>query len=432
MSATPLGLPVDQTSHARLAADGLTLARLDPADGAAYEAWIRAENRGFLQPDPTPEVIEHRRGYLGDDRIMGVWDSSLPHPQVPVATTISWIADLTLPGGGAAPTWAISGVTVAPTHRRRGIARALLEAELRTAVELGLPLAMLTVSESTIYGRFGFSPSVLARNLSIDRRRAHWTGPVAPGRVHLVSAEQLRSDGHPIVERVRAATPGQVHYAATSILWDRQLGLPVGDDNAKNLRFARYDDADGTPAGFAIYRFVEDPADFTQHELRLQTLVAATPDAYAGLWRFLLEMDLVATITADLRPVDEPLRWMIADFRAVRSSETDHLWTRILDVKASLEARTYAAPGRIVLRVEDPLDFAAGTWALEVDDAGSATVTATADTPDVDLTVNALSSLHVGGVSARVLEAAGALTGDVARLDAMFRSPVAPYTSIWF
>ncbi|MGA8987048.1 GNAT family N-acetyltransferase [Aeromicrobium sp.] len=431
MSPTPLNLPIDEISCVRLADDGLTLATIDPTDHEAYDAWFRAETRGFLGPDPTPAQVEQRRGYLQDDRLVGVWDDGIPHPATPVATTISWIADLTLPGG-VAPAWAISGVTVAPTHRRRGIARALLEAELRTAVALGLPLAMLTVSESTIYARFGFAPAVMGRDLRIDTRRARWTGPVAPGRVHLVTAHQLRDDGHPIVERVRLSTPGQVSYPATGILWHRQLGLPVGDDSAKNLRFARYDGVDGTPEGFVVYRVVENESDFARSEATVTALVAATNDAYAALWRFILELDLVSTVTAHLRPVDEPLRWMIADFRAVRSSETDHLWTRILDVKASLEARTYAAPGRIVLRVDDPLGFATGTWAMEVENSGAATVSSTDDAPDTELTVNALSAIHVGGVSARALEAAGALTGAAARLDAMFRSPIEPCTSIWF
>ncbi len=433
MSVSPVSLPVDETSRAKLAADGLTMARLDASDHAAYEAWFRAEARGFMGPSPSTELIDQRRGYLsGDDRIIGVWDRSVADPATPVATAVSWIADLTVPGGSSVPTWAISGVSVAPTHRRRGIARALLESELRTAVALDLPVAMLTVSEATIYGRFGFAPAAMARDLTIDARRARWTGPEAPGRVHFVTAEQLRVSGHSIVERERAMTAGQVHYAATSVLWDRQLGLMVGDDNAKNLRFVRYDDVDGTPHGFAIYQVVPDETDFTHHNLKLHTLVSTSPDAYAGLWRFLLEMDLVATITAQLRPVDEPLRWMVADFRAIRVSENDHLWTRVLDVRRALASRTYRVPGRLVVAVTDELGFADGTWAIEVDALGSAQVTAVDEPAESVMSVNALSAMYLGGVSSRPLAAAGLLSGDAGRVDAMFRSPAAPYLSIWF
>lgn len=422
---------IDSISHDRLAADGLRLARLDASDAEAYASWFRAESRGFMSPTIADDRIEQRRGYLKpDELIRGVWDDTSIDPASPVGTIGSWVADLTLPGETAVPAWAISAVTVAPTHRRRGIARAMIEMELRDAVAAGVPIAMLTVSESTIYGRFGFAPAALARDLVIDTRRAAWTGPTPSGRVQFVTAEQVQRDGLEIVERVRLRTPGQMQY--DGVFWDRQLGLMIGDDNAKNLRFVRHDDADGRPQGFAVYSVKEDEVDFARHTLVLDTLVAATPEAYAGLWRFLLEMDLVSTITAHLRPVDEPLHWLVADYRAVRSTEIDHLWTRILDVPAALTARTYGSPGRLVLEVDDPMGFAAGTWALDVDAEGRAACTPTDEAPDVVLSVGALSALHLGGASAHGLATAGVVRGDVVRLDTMFRSPVAPYLSIWF
>lgn len=423
-------LPIDEVSRARLAEQGLTFRTVDVTDAADHAAWFHAETRGFLGPRDADDVVEARRRGIDGKRLVGVYDPTAADPSSPVATTICWPADLTLPGRRALPAWAISGVTVAPTHRRRGIARALLSAELRTAAALGLPVAVLTVSEATIYRRFGFGPGALARDVTVATRRARWIGPEPAGRVHFVSPEQLRDDGLRIVERVRLETPGQISYAGH--LWTRQLGLAAGDDNAKHLRCLRYDDADGTPQGFAVYQLEEDKTDFAQHTLVLRALVGATTDAYAGLWRHLLEMDLVATISAHLRPVDEPLRWMIDDFRAVRVSEFDHLWVRVLDVPATLTARTYAHAGRVVLTVDDPEGFAAGTWALDVDAAGVATVTATDATSDVTVSVDALGSLLLGGVTARTLRAAGRLTGAAARVDELFGCPVQPYLSIWF
>lgn len=432
MTSSHLDLPIDETSRARLAEQGLDLRLVDTSDPADHAAWSDAVTRGFLGPAAPPEQTEARRAHLQDDRLVGVYDQTSAVPTQPVASTHCWPAELTLPGDRAVTAWAISGVTVSQTHRRRGIARALIEAELRTTAALGLPIAMLTVSESTIYARFGFSPAALARNLTISTRRVRWTGPEPTGRVHHVTPEQLRETGHPVVERVRATLPGEVGYPAHSHLWLRQIGLGIGDDNAKNLRLVRYDDADGTPQGFAVYQLVEDEADFSNHTLKLHTLVAATTDAYAGLWRFVLEMDLVSTVTAHLRPVDEPLRWMIDDFRAVHVDELDHLWVRVLDAPAALAARTYRAAGRVVLRVDDPLGFAAGTFSLDVDASGQATVTATDDAPDATVSVGALGSLLLGGVSARTLAAAGSVSGDAERLDEMFRSPVEPFLSTWF
>lgn len=424
-------LPIDEISRARLAAGGLRLDVLDLDDAAAYEAWFRAENRGFHGAEPTAEHIAWRRTFPHDtDRATGVWDDTVANPAEPVATTLCWPADLTVPGHRSVPAWAVSGVTVAPTHRRRGIARALMEAELRTASARGLPVAMLTVSESSLYARYGYAPAALARDVTVQTRRVRWNVPAPAGRVHFVTAEQLREDGATIVERARLQTPGQISYSG--VLWDRQLGFSPNDQNAKALRFIRHDDADGTPQGFAVYRLVENADDFTEHELVLQTLVTTTTDAYVGLWRFLVEMDLVSTISAHLRPVDEPLRWMIDDFRAVRIRELDHLWVRILDVPAALAARTYARSGRIVIEVTDPLGFADGTWLLDVADSGGATVTPSTEPADVTATVNALGSLYLGGANLRHLVATGSVTGDAERLDGLFRAPVEPYLSIWF
>ena len=423
-------LPVDATSRERLAADGLRLELLDNSDKQAYAAWSRAESRGFHQGLQTEEAIEQRRGYVAARRTTGVWDDSLPVPEEPVATTEVWPADLTVPGGRAVPSWAISGVTVAPTHRRRGVARALLEAELRTAQAYGAPIATLTVSESTIYGRFGFGPAALARDLTIDTRRTQWTGPRPGGRVHFVSGQQLLDDGLALVERVRLETPGQIAY--DGLLWDRQLGLMVDDEDAKKQRFVRYDDAAGHLQGFASYKLAENPDDFTQHRLDLLHLVTATDDAYAALWRFVLELDLVSEVKAHLRPVDEPVRWMVSDFRAVKVAELDHLWIRILDVPAALQARSYASPGRLVLGVTDPFGACEGSWALEVDASGEGTVTATDEPAEVSMDAAGLATVYLGGVSPLMLAAAGRMSGNAAQLEAMFRSPVAPFLSIWF
>ncbi len=432
MTAPHLSLPVDETSRVGLEAEGLVFRVVDTSDSADHMAWSDAVTRGFLGAVAPATETEARRAYVQDDRLVGVYDPSAALHAEPVATTHCWPAELTLPGGRPVTAWAVSGVTVAQTHRRRGIARALMEAELRTASALGLPLAMLTVSESTIYGRFGYSPAALARDLTISTRRVRWTGPGRTGRIHHVTGEQLRHEGHAIVERVRATTPGEVSYSGTGHLWLRQIGLGVNDENAKNLKIVRHDDAEGVAQGFAVYQLVENPADFTDHELKVHQLVAATTDAYASLWRFLLEMDLVSKVTAHLRPVDEPLRWMIDDFRAVHVDECDHLWIRVLDVPTVLEARTFGVADRLVLRIDDALGHAAGTWLLDTDTSGRATVTPTDEPVEATLSVNALGSLLLGTVPAATLVAAGSVQGDATRLDDLFRSTVQPFCSTWF
>jgi predicted acetyltransferase len=432
-------LPIDAESADRLSDQGLRLELVDTSDAAAFSAWLQAENRGFHLPRAAARAIDEQL-QTGYRRTTGVWDATAADAAGPVATIACWPTPLTVPGERTVPSWAISAVTVAPTHRRRGIARQLIEAELRTAKALGIPVAILTVSEATIYSRYGFAPTATVTDLTIDTRRVTWTGPTASGRLHLVPMEQLKTDGRELLERVRLRAPGEIQL--DEYLWQRLLGLVADDDDeAKHLRAVRYDDAEGRPQGFAIYR-IKDGANFSSHVLEVKYLVAVTDDAHSGIWRYLLEMDLVATVTAPMQPIDDPIFWQISDVRGLSTTgHRDHLWARILDPKAALEGRSYAAPGRIVLDVSDPLGYADALILVEIDADGTAVVsTLDGEAPDdaaaIAITVNELGALFLGGVSARTLVRAGRITelrpGSADAVDRSFRSLVAPWLSVWF
>jgi len=424
-----------------LAAQGLDLSILDPTDLVSARRWLQSDARGFHDPARSDELLGVLEREIAIDRVTAVHDRSGADPDSPVATARSWEMGLSVPGGGTLPAWAISSITVAPTHRRRGIARALLPAELRTAQALGLPLAMLTVSEATIYGRFGFGPAAHQAHLRIDTTRARWTGPTPDGRVSFVTAASVFTDGPAIFERSRE--PGEVDRRP--IWWSHALGLVAEDPDSgkRTLRCVRYDDAAGRAQGFAVYS-VELGEEGYPARLDLADLVAATDDAYAALWHFVLDMDLVTEVSAPLRSVREPLAWQVLDRRAVRKAiERDHLWLRILDVPTTLTARTYSAPGTFRLTVTDDLGFADGDCLLTVDARGGGTahpLAADADAPadavHLTLAVADLGALYLGAGSAVDLARAGRLTTTApdaaARLDATFHAPNAPRLSTWF
>ncbi len=426
--------PIDATAASSLAANGLRFGLLESSD-ESFDPWFQAMTRGFHGPSYSVEDVDGRVEGMAHRRITAVWDDSQADAATPVGTASSWITDLTVPGHRAVPSWAISTVTVAPTHRRRGIARNLMEAELRTAAALGVPVAILTASEATIYTRFGFAPSALAADYKIDTTRAKWNGPTPGGRVQLVSSETARDGGaHAAIERARLQTPGQIFFDGH--LWERMFGIP-GRGDPKDFRVARYDDEDGAQQGVVIYKAIHTDEKLS---IYVQYLAAATDDAYAALWRYLLELDLVSEVTAALRSVDEPLKWQVTDARAVYEEHVgDHLWVRILDVKSALEARTYSAPAVLTLEISDDLGFAGGVYRLEVDATGEAAVSPVAEPvegPDLRLTVSDLSAIYLGGVSVNTLVRAGRVNAKTPAAamaaDAAFRSEVTPWLSIWF
>lgn len=432
-SIDPLTLPLDQTSADDLATSGLEYARVD-ADGDAFRPFQRAVARGFLGGESTDEEAENARRTLRTRRLTAVYDRDGVEPGVPVGTVDSWATELTTSPGHQTDLWAISAVTVAPTHRRRGIARAMLGGELRTAAAAGFALAGLTVTEATIYGRWGFSPATWASDVEIDTTRARWTGPAPAGRLDFVPRDGLADRIGAVHERVRRQRPGSV--PGWDGRWRGVAGVAPGDKQGEKVRGVVYRDTEGVERGIVVYTIAERD-DFSAHDLDVRALFAESPDAYAALWRFVLEHDLVGTVKAWLQAPVPPVQWMVADRRAITATLTDHQWLRILDVPRALASRAYAAPLRVSIRVTDPLGFADGAWHVDIDGKGEAVVepVADGDTADVELTVNALGSILLGGARVTELASAGIAAGEsgaLAAIDRSFAPSMTPLLDIWY
>jgi predicted acetyltransferase len=404
--------PVDETSRARLEQRGLRYGLVDTSDTAAFDEWLQNDIRGFHGPALTDEQLGWWREGLGYRRTTGVW-----HDDLLVGTTNSWPSPQTVPGGRTVESWGISSVTVAPTHRRRGIARGLLEGELRTAAALGIPVAMLTVSEATLYERYGFAPAAYRSDFTIDTRRSAWAGGDPDGTISLITLTEWEERINALHERVRLASPGSI--PVWPLRWRQISGTRDTDSSrAAKMRALQYTDESGEIRGLALYSVGGGDDDFTQHHLDLQYLSAETDDAYAALWRFVLEVDLVTEVRAWLRPVDEPLRWMVRDQRGIRQTVTDHQWVRILDVVAALEARGYEQDGRLELDITDDLGFASGRFTLDVVD-GTAIVTPGGG-GTAPVTVQQLSAAYLGAVP------------PVTPQLGLLRTARAPYLSVWY
>ncbi len=96
---------------------------------------------------------------------------------------------------------------------------------------------------------------------------------------------------------------------------------PVFTPGKKGARFftAVHDGADGRPDAFA--RYALDPAwpdGVPDPTLRVNRLQAVDAEAEAAMWTYLFGIDLVATVVAVDRPVDDPLRWRLPDPRRLR------------------------------------------------------------------------------------------------------------------
>lgn len=433
MTPSYLHAPVDLLSTQALTATGLRARLVDVGNEAEVSEWVRADFRGFHHGNPSQETVAEFRKDLAQVRTVGVYDPNAANGW-PVGTVASWVTDLTLPGGTRLASWAISSVTVAPTHRRRGMATALLEGELRTARAAGVPLAILTVSESVIYGRWGFGPATFATSWSVDTKRVRWVGGATPGTLSFTNPDEYANTANRVITKIMTERHGEIDTRVRPMA-QRRLFVPLsGDEYPERHRLVRYDSPTGEPEGFINY-MVEERPDYTQHRVTVEYLAATSDRALRALWRYVLELDLVSEVRVALRGVDEPVHALVSDVRGAKvTGVEDHLWVRILDVPAVLSARRYEADDTLVFEVTDEQEFTTGRYRLTVTE-GVSTVEATDAEADATLAVSTLGSLVLGHRWAHQLALAEkivAVPSVVDRIDRLFGTAVPPRLSTWF
>ena len=185
---------------------------------------------------------------------------------------------------------------------------------------------------------------------------------------------------------------------------------------------------DGEPAAYAIYRHHMDwEAGVSKGKVVVVEAIGAVPEAVAELWRFLLDIDWVATINASLLPLDHPLFFVLAEPRRMRYRLGDGLWVRILDVGAALSSRTYPEDGELVFDVRDAFcPWNEGRWRLAVGKAERTDAGA-----DLALDVATLGSAYLGGIRFAQLAQGGQVEelrpGAVERADGIFRHGLHPW-----
>ncbi len=184
--------------------------------------------------------------------------------------------------------------------------------------------------------------------------------------------------------------------------------------------------------GFVVYG-VRRGGHGEKSVLTVRDLVAGSPQALAGLWRFLLRVDLVDEVVAELRPLDEPVDLMLADRRAgeVRAVH-DETWLRLLHVPDALAARTYGEANPVVVEVADALLPANhGHYRIGPDGAEP-----TDEPAQLALDVTALAAAYLGDVAPSTLAAAGLVqVADPAALpnaDRLFATGQVPWSGTYF
>ncbi len=318
---------------------------------------------------PTEERMQRFSDQIGLERMHAAWSDGAI-----VGGAAAFTFNVTVPGGDL-PTAGVSVVGVYPTHRRRGVLRSLMRAQLDDAHERGEPLAALWASEETIYGRFGYGVAAFCGEINLAHEYTAFAQPFEPaGTVRFLEPEEALDAIPPVFERIRLDYPGM--FSRNRLWWE--------------------------------HREIKDPEERRE---------GAGPKRWVAYEQ---TVDWKANLTAALLPPDHPLFLLLATPRRTRYRMGDGLWVRVVDVGAALSGRQYAEDGALVLDVQDDFcQWNEGRWRLEGGEAAR-----TDAEPDLSLPVQSLGSALLGGIPFSALARAGRVEelkdGALRRADRLF------------
>jgi predicted acetyltransferase len=375
----------------------------------------------FGLTSPEEGHAERLMRVLPVERVYGAWDRDRV-----VGGLGSYPLQLTVPGGSVPA----AGVTVAgvlPTHRRRGLLRAMMRALLDACRQRDEPVAYLWATEDTIYGRFGFGLASFAGAIDMPRERSafHALSP-ASSCVRLVSLAGAEEYVAPIYQRAATAIPGM--FARGPVWWQNRVLIDDWRRGSGGEMQCAVLEEKGRPTAYALYRM----NSAFQHHLQSGAVAVIeafgdSPRATGAIWRYLFDIDWLPRVRAGLLPLDHPLLLLVAEPRRLGFSLRDGVWVRLVDVRAALSARSYRPEGSVVIEVIDEFcPWNAGRWRI-----GSDGVDRTDDAPALRCDVTALGSVYLGGFTwsrlacgLRVQELA---SGAAADADMIFQAMSAPW-----
>lgn len=381
---------------------------------------------------PPPKEPERYRTYWDVESTLGAWDDRGRL----LGVAARFPSRFTAVGGAVLQCTAVPSVGVRPDAHRRGVGRALLERQVAEAVERGDQVMALNASEVGIYGRFGYGPTSTWWSVEADPRMLAWRADAPralPGAVEEIDAPTAHELLPPLHEAAFGRWAGEL---ARHDGWWRATLNPREDQ--KPPLYAVHRDAEGR-VDAAVKFTVEqrfDDAGFA-NRLELQDAFGLSPAAEALLLRWLLERRLVGRFTTERLDPRSAVPWMLEDPRRLRTRATgDAVWVRVLDVPATVAARTTDGRDAVVVAVRDPL-LAANqrTWRIGSAD-GHLTCDPSDDAPQVTVDVGLLATLLWGFVDAGPLAAAGRLEvtdpAAVPALQRLFATPEPAWCSTGF
>lgn len=393
-----------------------------PITEPEFPAWARAEELASFDDLISEERLARFRSYIELPRTLAAFDEDRI-----VATSALLSMSLSVPGG-AATMAGLTAVGVSPTHRRRGVLTALMRQHFADLVEGPEPLSGLYAAEAPIYARFGYGPATTSAHWTIEKTHTAFRPDVhVEDGVTFATVDEALREFPAIYEAARHVRPGVPRRSPA--MWDVHFATDLDEDRKGRSRryLARLGDR-----GYVAYR-ADSPFEQNLPRGTVWVLehVAVDAAASAALWRFVFDLDLVASISIRQRPTDDLLQLFLADPRRLTGWHSDALWLRLVRVDQALCSRHYSAYDSIVFDVRDrQLPANSGRWRLTAAEDGAQCVPTTADA-DLSVDVAHLGGAFLGSQRFHRLVRAGLVQqhtdGAAVRADRMFFTEPTPW-----
>ena len=329
------------------------------------------------------------------------------------------------------PTAGVTVVGTFPTHRRRGVLRSMMRAQLDDVHERGEPIALLWASEETIYGRFGYGmASHRGRGLDSRREYSAFARPLErEGTLRIVDADEALTLFPRVWNAVRRAHPRHARAHAQLVGAPHPLrAVPAAGTRAGPKRFVVLEQ-DGRPEGYAIYRHKPKWEDgVSNSELEVVEAVALDGRPTAELWRYLLDIDWAARIDG-VASCRSTIRCSSCSRRRGACGSGSSTGSGCGSSTSAPRSRRAAMRRTARSSSTSSTSSARGTRAAGGSSDGRAKRTTAS--PQLRCDVTALGSAYLGGFSFSELVRGGRVEelrrGAAARADAMFASDRAPW-----
>lgn len=239
--------------------------------------------------------------------------------------------ELTVAPGRRVPVLCLSSVGVELVHRRRGALTFVLQECEQRARETRCSAVALMSDQGWIYGRFGFGMAT---------RTASWS--IRPGAMFSAhrnqdierlppDKEETRELLHALFKDVSLLRVGEL--TRDTGYWNRDI-FAQSLEEAHEAPVVLGSFSGGRLEGFALIRY----EGTRPWRIQVRDLQFRSRDACLSLLGFLLGIDDIAEVRADL-PTMSALPWELRDPRVMSvTGVSDALWLRLLDVRSFMNA----------------------------------------------------------------------------------------------